>query len=91
MAHMLKRVVTAAALVGSGWIVGQAQTTQPDFEILITSPIGQTSVQCVRGCDLSWVERGVNPNATATPKFTFSCSAPADRCSSARIGGWIRR
>jgi hypothetical protein len=92
MTHTLKRVVTVAALVGLGWIVGQAQTTQPDFEIVVNAPAGQTTIQCVRGCDLSFVERGLNPQATATPKFTFSCSGPsATRCSSARVGGWIRR
>jgi hypothetical protein len=92
MAHTLKRVFTVAALVGLGWIVGQAQTTQPDFEIVVQAPSGPTTVECVRGCDLSWVERGLNPNATATRKFTFSCTAPAQvGCSSARIGGWLRR
>ena len=91
MAHALGRVVTVTALVALGWIIGLAQSTQPDFEIVVSAPTGQTTIQCVRGCDLSFVEGGVNPQAVATPKFTFSCGGPAARCSSARIGGWMRK
>jgi hypothetical protein len=92
MAQTLKRVIMVAALVGCGWVVGQAQTTQPDFEIVVHSPGGSTTVECVRGCDLSLIERGLNPNVMATRKFTYTCSAPAAvGCSSPRIGGWIRR
>jgi len=91
MANTLKRIVMVVALVGLGWLAGQAQTTQPDFEIVVTAPPGQVNVRCARGCALSWVERGLNPNATATPSFTFSCNATSGpNCSSARIGGWIR-
>jgi hypothetical protein len=92
MRRILVRVAVAAILVALGWAAGRAQTSEPDFEIVITAPAGQTSVECRRGCDLAWVERGVNPLSTPTPVFSFGCHGPAGTgpCSSARIGGWIR-
>ena len=63
------RIAMAAALVGIGWVVGVAQTSQPDFELLINAPSGETRIECVRGCTLSWVERGLNSNAEASSKI----------------------
>jgi hypothetical protein len=78
-------------LVGLGWAVGKAQTSQPDFELVVTAPAGETNVECRRGCELVWVERGINPNAKPQSTFTFSCSGGgAQQCSSARIGGWVK-
>jgi hypothetical protein len=85
------RIVIAAGLIGLGWVAGRAQTTQPDFELVVNSPVGETTVECVRGCDLKFVERGLNPNSKAMPTFTFRCNGRAERCSSLKIGGWIRR
>lgn len=81
--------VAALALIGIGWSLGKAQTVQPDFELVISAPGGQTSIQCVRGCELMWVERGPNPNSRPTATFSFGCGA--ERCASGRIGGWITR
>jgi len=36
-----------------GWVVGRAQSANPDFELVVTAPGGETSVECVRGCDLN--------------------------------------
>jgi hypothetical protein len=89
------RIVIAVSLVGAGWIAGTARTTEPDFEIVVDAPEGETKIECVRGCDLAWVERGVNPNATPVATFTFRCGGPAaapeTRCSSYKVGGWLRR
>lgn len=90
MKRMLARLIVAAGLIAAGWAVGSAQATQPDFELLVNAPTGETRVECLRGCELSWVERGVNPNSSAQPTFSFRCGA-ANGCSSARIGGWVRR
>ena len=39
-----------------------------------------------------WVERGLNPAAMPQPTFTFNCGGSAEgRCSSFRIGGWIKQ
>jgi len=84
------KLTVAVALVAAGWGVGRAQTTTPDFEVIVDAPVGETRIECVRGCRLSWIERGLNPGANASPTFTFACSNTGDgRCSSARVGGWI--
>ena len=81
----------ALALVAFGWAAGKAQPAQPDFEIIVNSPAGETTVECVRGCEMAWVERGVNPAARPMPTFTYQCGGTAGRCSSSKIGGWIKR
>src|SRR5262245_45567414 len=37
----LRRMVVALALIGSGWILAKAQTSEPDFEIVVNAPTGQ--------------------------------------------------
>jgi hypothetical protein len=84
-----KRIVTVAGLLGAGWAVGRAQPATPSFELLVNAPAGQVTVECVRGCKLAWVERGVNPAAVPMQTFSFRCSGPGvERCGSGRIGGW---
>ncbi|MGH9160065.1 MAG: hypothetical protein ACRD2X_08765 [Vicinamibacteraceae bacterium] len=84
-------VAVAVALIGLGWTAGKAQAPAPDFELIIDAPAGQTSVQCLRGCELMWVQRGVNSNDTPQSTFSFGCrGAAVERCSSAKIGGWIK-
>ena len=87
MKRNVGRLMLAAALIGACWTIGQAQATQPDFELMVTAPGGQTRIECLRGCNLAWVQRGLNPRATPSRTFTFQCSA--DRCGSATVGGWI--
>jgi hypothetical protein len=52
MMRTLIRAVLAVALLAVGWTVGRAQTTYsaPDFEV--AAPVGETVVECVRGCEL---------------------------------------
>lgn len=91
MRRTIVRMAVAALLVALGWAAGRAQTAQPDFEIVVSGPAGETVVECRRGCALAWVERGVHPNSEPTGTFTFRCAGPSvTRCSSARIGGWVR-
>jgi hypothetical protein len=85
-----KRAAIAAMLIGLGWAIGRAQTAEPDFELIVNAPVGETTVECIRGCSLAWVERGVNPAAVPTPTFTFKCGGQ-ERCSSYRIGGWMTK
>jgi len=89
MRRLFVNVAIAFALVATGWAIAKAQTPEPDFEIVVDAPGGPTTIRCVRGCALAWVERGVNPNATPIESFDFACSAP--RCSSFRVGGWLTK
>lgn len=86
--RVIRLVAFAVLFIVTGWMMGRAQTTQPEFEIQVTAPGGRTTIECLRGCALAWVERGVNPTATPIRTFTFSCSAAT--CSSAKVGGWLR-
>lgn len=90
---MARRVLTgvvAIVLVGVGWVAAKAQTPTPTFELVVDAPEGPTTIKCVRGCTLMWVERGINPNSSPQPSFDFACSSSTTRrCSSARVGGWI--
>lgn len=90
MTYITRRVAIAGLLIGLGWAIGRAQTRQPDFELLIDAPAGDTSIQCVRGCELMWVERGVNPNDMPRATFSFACRGLVRHCSSGRIGGWLK-
>jgi hypothetical protein len=89
MKHLALRMLIAIALIAGGFAAGRAQT-EPDFELVVDAPVGETTIECRRGCELAWVERGV----TAAPqaKFTFKCGGPnQERCSSYRVGGWSKR
>jgi hypothetical protein len=89
----MKRIVVRLGLAGGllllGWTAGRAQHAQPDFEILVDAPAGATNITCVRGCELAWVQRGVIPTSLPMPTFHYECSG--GRCSSGKVGGWIRR
>jgi hypothetical protein len=85
------RLIAIAAFICLGWVAGRAQPTEPTFELVVDAPVGETSIRCVRGCELSWVERGRSPNAQTMPTFTFTCTSPSGRCSSSRVGGWLQR
>ena len=91
----MRRIIRLSALVmlgvGFGFAVGRAQSALPDFELVVTAPAGETKVECRRGCELVWIER-MNPAAKPSSTFTFECSGTdVGRCSSARIGGWIKQ
>jgi hypothetical protein len=94
MTRIVVRFALAAALVVAGWLAGAAQTTAPDFVLLVEtqqdSAETKTTIKCVEGCGLTWIERGVNPASSVMPEFSFKCSPP-ETCTSARVGGWIRR
>ena len=89
MGRTIAKVVMAVALIGLGWGVGRAQTSETDFELVVDAPAGQVNVTCTKGCGLAWVERGMNSSARPQDTFTFSCSG-VSRCGSGKIGGWIR-
>ena len=89
MAHKAFMAVVALLLISFGWIAGRSQTSTPDFELIVNAPSGETIIECVHGCNLLWVERGIPENATPQTRFIYSCGAA--RCSSGSIAGWISR
>ena len=95
MKRTFLRAALALTLLAAGWTAGraQAQFPPPDFEIAIHAPVGETVVECVRGCGLLWVERGdPGPGAETGPTFQFACrGASVQQCTSGRIGGWIKK
>ena len=92
MTRTLLRVAVAFGLLTTGWAMAKAQTSEPDFELVVEAPAGPTTIKCVRGCTLMWTERGINPNGRPQPSFDFSCTGGAvQRCSSSKVGGWITR
>jgi hypothetical protein len=87
VARRITTVIAGLLLIALGWLAaGSAQTAQPDFEIIIIAPSGETTVECVRGCNLAYIGRGVNPNDTPISNFRFACSG--ERCK-ASVGGWV--
>jgi hypothetical protein len=92
MRRVLLRLGIALGLVAGGWSIGRAQTRQPDFVIVVDAPAGTTDIECRRGCELGWVERGDPASAGRVQTFTYSCGGRADaRCSSYQVGGWVKR
>ena len=78
----------AVILISIGFTVGRAQTPGPAFELTVDAPGGETTIKCVRGCELAWVERALNANSMPRMQtFTYKCSGP--RCPSGRVGGWL--
>ena len=91
MKRQALRKMVAAGLLALGWAAGRAQTSGPDFELVVNSPKGEVTVQCLRGCELAWTERGVNVRAARMSTFTFECEGTGPmRCPSGRIGGWLK-
>jgi hypothetical protein len=90
MRTIIARPLVAAALLGMGWGAAKAQVSEPNFEMVVEAPAGATTITCLRGCRLMWIERGISPNAGTMRTFEFSCQGGGvQRCSSAKVGGWI--
>src|SRR5262245_41684759 len=97
MRRVVLQAAIALALIGFGWAVVRAQTEAPAFELQVNVADGGTTITCVNGCVLAWVERGLNPNSSPMNTFTFACrmrgadGSASVPCSSGRIGGWLRQ
>jgi len=46
------RAAAAVGLIALGWTIGKAQSRQPDFELMVNAPGGDTRIECVRDCEL---------------------------------------
>jgi hypothetical protein len=86
----LLRAALSLALVGAGWVAAKALASPaPDFELQVEAPTGATTIRCVRGCTLAWVQRGINPTSAPQASFEYECTA--SRCGSGLVGGWVAR
>ena len=103
MLRMVRRLALVVALVWLGWSVGRAQTTAPDFELMIDAP-SSVSIRCVRGCTLwagSLAELALllAPGEPPPNGLSFSCGGgyviegqvPKDPCKPRSIMGWVKR
>jgi hypothetical protein len=88
MKRVAFRVVIAAALVGLGWVTGQAAQPQADFELAVSSPNGSTTITCRRGCGLQFIRYAPN-KAEAQPSFTYDCQSAEGRCGGV-VQGWLK-
>ena len=98
MVRTILRVMMIFASLAIGWAAAKAQTADPDFVLAVDAPFGATTITCVKGCALKWVERGINPQSDTMATFSYSCgrgSGPNQvntdgmRCPSGKVGGWI--
>jgi len=94
LSRLLLGTVALTLMIG-GWAVGRAQSSAPDFELVVSTTVLEdgsieTAVDCARGCKLAWVQRGINPRATPIPHFDFHCKG-SNNCPSGAIGGWIEK
>ncbi len=88
MQRVLILAALAMGLVSLGFVVGRAQSSEPAFELVVDAPGGDTTVRCVRGCTLAWVERGFDSRRSKPiSEFAFGCTG-SPRCGSGRVGGW---
>jgi hypothetical protein len=88
---MIRRTIVALALVGLGWAAAMAQApATPDFEFTIITKAGETTVECVRGCGLQWIEWVRPDRSEAKRSVTYGCQGRSP-CPSGRLGGWITR
>ena len=91
MRRTLVQIIMAVGFLVAGWSAGRAQNVKPDFVLLVDSPNGTTTVQCVRGCELVFGRSADNPRAARTPTFTYTCKSQDGQCSSQEIAGWVKR
>lgn len=88
MRRMLLQIVAAVGFVALGWTAGRAaQASQADFELHVSSPGGETTITCLRGCGLQFI-RSTPDKEAAQPSFTYTCGSPTGRCGGA-VQGWV--
>lgn len=94
MSRWILRAALAVALVAAGWSLGRAQPAEPDFEIRVQASVAETTIECVKGCTLTWSERGIIPSAERRPHFRYGCGGGPNSpstCPSGKIAGYVDR
>ena len=80
MVRFATRVLIIIVLTAIGWSVGKAQEPPLVINFTIDAPVGDTTIQCERGCEFYSSQQG---RARASSQFMFSCTAEGgrQRCS----------
>jgi len=82
--------IVALGLTLSGWTVGRAQSSVPDFTLSLDAPGGETRVTCTKGCLLQGGRDYGNDRAGYMVTYTYSCGGGnTDRCT-ATLNGWLK-
>ena len=89
MRRTILRALIIFTSLAFGWAAAKAQTAEPDFVLSVDAPAGATTITCVKGCALKWVERGINLQSGTMSSFGYACTGSTMRCSSGKIGGWL--
>ena len=84
----IKKALVCLTLLVVGWTLGYAQRSQPQFTLSIDAPGGETTVECISGCDLLDASDVENPGAGRLKKYWYRCGKTVERCG-ARVAGWL--
>ncbi|MBT8102794.1 MAG: hypothetical protein KJO95_07470 [Gammaproteobacteria bacterium] len=86
-----KRFAAALLLLGTGWAIGYAQQSKPDFMLRIDAPAGETIVECVSGCEFTGARDLGNPDAGRMLVYNYGCRGDGvERCPG-KVAGWVIR
>lgn len=89
MARLALIAAIVFASLATGWVAAKAYAPEPDFELLVDAPVGQTHIKCIKGCTLLSLETQ-RPDAKPTPSFSIGCGGSSVlRCPPEKVGGWI--
>ena len=74
---------------GMGWMAAKAQTSEPNFEVVVNAPSGETTIECVRRL------RARMGGARPQPEFEADEDLHVQvrwrlQVLIARVGGWVR-
>jgi len=108
MTRTIVRLLMVVGLIGIGWTAGRAQAPQAppqsDFELIVSGPVGEAQITCVRGCAITWaptVIPAAGPVEIKVPTPTLrgavnaaaaqGCVAPGYSPTNCKIWGWLRK
>jgi hypothetical protein len=86
---VIRQIVLALGLLGLGWALGYAQRVEPEFMIQIDAPAGETSVECLSGCELVGARDVENPRAGRMKTYRYRCGGESAQRCTGRVAGWL--
>ncbi|HET9394754.1 MAG TPA: hypothetical protein VFO36_01760 [Nitrospiraceae bacterium] len=86
---VLRQIVLSLGLLGLGWTLGYAQRAEPEFMIQIDAPVGDTTVECLSGCELMGARDVGNSRAGRMKTYRYRCGGESIQRCSGRAAGWL--